>query len=877
MRIYDLPLTCQKNTDGTLLFLKMTNKIIIVLLPMFLSVFFLLLGRAEALPIAPEVSGKTITLFSSANTTPIKISVSPANMETDVQIKVTGFKRENKLKVISLDSPTRLLLDMFRELPSFKTIDLSINTGPAMELRVGHHTKKVRLVLSIKDGLVPVSQIVYEPDGFTLIVRATGKNIQLGSEKNNKIDPGESTLTNNVKNNPLVASSDSSILDLNNTTSPPGQDLDGEQDDSLIFQIKLDDTDPAAPVFSKGISYYKAGDWPAAIAQLQSLVKKYPGSPHAEKAWFLLPRIYEKIYADSLQTHFTELTDRYRDAVSRFPNSPFTGETMLRIGRLYHQMKNYAEAQGYYTIAMNSSPPASSTALRAKLQIAKIFRLKKKDRQAVEFLQSIIDTSKPLPIKGEAMMALAKILYDQRAFNKSLDLLLRLMAMNAENIYKIPEMPLYLGNNHYQLGQNTQARKQLFLYYNTSPDSEDSPVTLARIGETYLREGRIRDAVRIYLFVCKRYPGSQGANISWIRLAEQQEANSEVASLIPLSSRQIYEKVYGFFMETDENDPLAMLAMLKLGVLHHKEKNYDESLGVLKKLFTKNPQGALRENGNFALHKTLESMITDAMDKNDPDRAIAIYEREKTLFHELFFAEPIFLVVARAYLGLGFEEKAMELFQQMDSLLSDKEKPEDLLYYIGRQAFQSQKMEKAQVRLALLLKKFPKGKYVGDTSFLMANCFLKKKQYTQAMDMLDAALTHDLSRCEKTKILILLAKTAIKTKARKKAMGAVIDAEKNHGSCVGLSGYLGDEIGDLFFKLGAPDKAAAVFTRVVEMEQSQVGKASLKYKIAQCFQLLDRREESFILYQEVADMNTPFWSNLARENIAAAGFSDEIK
>ncbi len=150
---------------------------------MFLSVFFLLLGRAEALPIAPEVSGKTITLFSSANTTPIKISVSPANMETDVQIKVTGFKRENKLKVISLDSPTRLLLDMFRELPSFKTIDLSINTGPAMELRVGHHTKKVRLVLSIKDGLVPVSQIVYEPDGFTLIVRATGKNIQLGSEK----------------------------------------------------------------------------------------------------------------------------------------------------------------------------------------------------------------------------------------------------------------------------------------------------------------------------------------------------------------------------------------------------------------------------------------------------------------------------------------------------------------------------------------------------------------------------------------------------------------------------------------------------------------------------------------------------------------------
>ena len=872
---YDLPLTCQKNTGGILLSLKMTNKIIIVLLPMFLSVFFILLGRAEALPIAPEVSGKTITLFSSA--TPIKISVLPAKMKTDVRIKITGFKRENKLKVISLDSPTRLLLDMFSELPSFNTVDLSVNTGPAMELRVGHHTEKVRLVLTIKDGLVPVSQIIYDPDGFTLIIQATGKNIQRGSKKDNKIDPGESTLTNNVKNNQFVASFDSSRPDLNVTTPPHGQHLDGEQNDSLIFQINLDDTDPAVPVFSKGISYYKARDWPAAIAQLESLAKKYPGSPYAEKAWFLLPRIYENIYADSLKTHFTELTDRYRDAVSRFPNSPFTGETMFRIGRLYHQMKNYAEAQGYYTLAINSNPPASSTVLRVQLQIARIFRLKKKYREAADLLQSIIYTSSLPAIKGEAMMDLAKIFYDQRAFHKSLDLLFRLMAMNAENIYRIPEMPLYLGNNHYQLGENIRARKQLFLYYNTSPDSENSPVILARIAETYLRDGRILDAVRIFLFVCKRYPESKGANISWIRLAEQQETTPEVASLISLSSRKIYEKVYGLFMEKDESDPLAMLAMLKLGVLHYKEKDYDESLGMLRKLFTKNPQGALRENGTFALQKTLESMITHAMDKNDPGQVIAIYEREKTLFHELFFSESIFLVVAGAYLGLGSEEKAMELFQQMDPLLSDKEKPENLLYFMGRQAFQSQKMEKAQARLALLLKKFPKGEYAGDASFLMGNCFFKKKKYTQAMHMFDAALTHDLSRCEKTKILILLAKTAIKTKARKKAMGAVIDAEKNHGSCVGLSGYLGDEIGDLFFKLGAPDKAAAVFTRVVEMEQSQVGKASLKYKIAQCFQLLDRREESFILYQEVADMNTPFWSNLARENIAAAGFSDEIK
>lgn len=857
---------------------KMT-KIIIVLLSM--CMFLILLSHAEALPtdgvfrVRVNVSGETITLFNSG--TPVKITVLPGKSRTDVRIKVTGLKYENRLKVIPLYSPTRLLVDMFRELPGFKTISLPVNAGPVVELRVGHHPEKVRLVLTLKGSVVPESKIVYGPDGFVLIVQATENHIQMGSNKDNVVESAKTTLKKNLKNNKSVVYSDTSKDDLKTGISPHGEGLHGEQDTSPLFKVTLNDTDPAATLFLKVISHYNTGDWPGTIAQLESLVRQYPGSSYAEKAWFLLPRIYENIYTDSLKSHFRELTDRYRDAVSRFPNSPFTGETMLRIGSLYHQMKNYAEAQGYYNLALNNSPPVSLTALQAKLQIAIIYRLKQKNREAVDLLQFIIDTSKDTAIKSDAMMELAKILYDQRAFHKSLDLLFKLVAMNADSIYNIPDLPLYLGNNYFQMGQNTRARKQLFLYYNTSPDSEENNVILARIGDTYLRDGRIKDAVRIFLFVCKRYPGSKGANISWIRLAEQQEANPEVASLIPLSSLQIYEKVYGFFMEKDESDPLAMLAMLKLGVLHHKEKSYDQSFGILKKFFNNKPQGALRENGTYAIQKTLESMILHAMDSDDPGQAIAIYEREESLFHKLFFSEPIFLVVARAYLKLGYEEKAMGLFQQMDSLLSNKEKPEDLLYFMGKQAFQDKQMQRAQARLALLLKNYPKGKYAGEATSLMADCFFRQKKYNQAMDMFDAALKYDLSRCERTKLLIVMAKTAIKTKVRKKAMAAVTDAQKSHGTCTGVSGYLGDEIGDLFFELGALDKAVAVFTRIVNMEQNQVEKASLKYKIAHCFQLLGRREESFSLYQEVSEMNDPFWSNLAREDIAAVGFFDEIK
>ena len=605
---------------------------------MILTLLSLLLSQVNALHAAGvqvNASEKTVGIFNDG--TSMTISVLPQKRETDTRIRVTGFRRGNRVDIIPMDDPVRLLVDMFTEIPGFKTVELPVNSGQVTVLRVGHHPEKVRIVLGIKGSSAPGSQILYEPDGFTLIVRPSAEPVVNGVKNSENPVPGETMGNGNSKKADIIAAGSSSDVTREALNSPPprGEERGGE--DAPLFQVSKQDAGPDVALFMKGMAHYNDSDWASAIIQLETLAEKYPKSPYAEKAQFLLPIIYEKSYADSLDAHFRELSDRYRDVVSRFPNSFFVADAMLHMGNLYHQMKNYAEAQGYYNLALNNSPPASTIALQAKLQTARIFRLKKKEQEAVDLLQFVIDNSKNIALKSDAMMELAKILYDQKAFHKSLDLLFRLVAMDADNIYRMPEVSLYMGNNHFQLGQNTRARNQLFQYYNSTPDSEDNHLILARIGDTYLDDGRIQDAVKLFLFVCKRYPGTMGANISWIRLAEQQEINPETASLIPMTSRQIYEKVYGFFMEKEEIDPLALLAMLKLGVLHQKEKAYDQSLKVLKTFFSYNPQGALKENGTFALQKTLNSMIDSAGDRGDSGQVIAIYEREKALFDQVFF------------------------------------------------------------------------------------------------------------------------------------------------------------------------------------------------------------------------------------------------
>ncbi len=836
------------------------------------SIWFWCWESSQAEPPLPSLvqvdsSGQAITLLSPDP--PVRVAVIRSQASSRAQIAVTGFNRDNKFKVISLSSPLRILIDLHIAIPSFKTVVLPINTASIRKLRLGHHLDKVRIVIEIQGTMNLKPEISYQSDGFVLSFGGDARSDKENSGKNT-LDK-DSGLEDRLK---TAASSNTSAIDANET---PSTQIDQNSDDHALLSASIQGAGHDAKLFMQGMDQYDSGNWSGAIRQLETLVDRYPESGFAEKAWFVLPEIYEKRNGDKQPFPFRQLADRYRDAVSRFPSSVYVPNAMLRIGNLYYHAKNYAEAQGYFNLAITASPSTSTTALSAKLQLARIFQLKKKNDQAYELLQSIISNSQDDSINADAMVEISKILYDQKAFEKSLETLVKVVNLDDDNRYRMPDIALYMGNNYFQLEQATQARKNFYHFYNSTPDFPDNHLLLARIGDTYLSDGRFQDAVRLFLFVCNRYPGTRGAVISWIRLAEQQDENSEVGSMIPLSSQQIYEKVTGFFIERQERDPLAMLAMLKLGVLHQKDKAYDQSLNALKSFFEYEPEGALLENGAHAMRNTLESILARASETDNAGQVIAIYERELDLMRKFLFSEPILLVVAKAYLELGQDENAAKLFEQLDASLSNEEKSEDLLYFLGRRLLQSGQIEQARGKLDILLKQYPTGRYAGPATLLLADVFYEKRQYREAMDMIDTALRYTLPRCEQARRFVQMANIALELGENKIAASAVNDAEKRYDACREIAGYLADEIGDLHIQLGQFDQAIAIFSKLSEMDQSQVSKASLKYKMAQCRNRQGRKTESLALYEDVAGMNDPFWSGLARENIASEQFKNEFR
>jgi len=51
----------------------------------------------------------------------------------------------------------------------------------------------------------------------------------------------------------------------------------------------------------------------------------------------------------------------------------------------------------------------------------------------------------------------------------------------------------------------------------------------------------------------------------------------------------------------------------------------------------------------------------------------------------------------------------------------------------------------------------------------------------------------------------------------------------------------------------------------------------LKLKIAQCYRLLNKREDYLELYNQISGLNDPFWSNIAKERIEELNFNTEIR
>ena len=884
---------------------------------LFLSLYFLL--HFNNVAASPHPSNKK----SYKGTISRIVSITTHKSKGQTIVSVLGDGKISEYIAKPLKAPPRIVVDIFCAARLLKGTSKVVENSDIKIIRTGYHTQKIRIVFDVKGSVVP--SFTDKPVDNELIITLKSKEGEDKKEYDNTPSVIEETMDvpsvivktkdlTTFKKNESVKVSDIS-KDIENPhkkkaleevtpliSETPGNQKVGapEKETEHVFkkqnrskedgltktspeekltQMVEDDGKEDTSVYLKCLDTYKGKDWEGAIENLTRLIKTYPDGRYTEKAYFILAKSYNHLNTDFVSVQNKEIKSHYEDAISRFPTSEYVPDALFSIGNLYFYLKNYYEALGYYNLVLKKDK-GSILRVKALMQKVKVLLLKHRREDALSALDELETLTSEYPNlyeRKEAKKEKAKILYEMNKFNRSLKILNELNKEDPETIYKHPEISLYIGYNYYQLGDNQKARESLYRYYNTCPEREINHLVLNQIGDTYRNEGMIEDAVKFYRMVLERYPDTDGAIISKIRLAEQQEDKDWIEKTRKEmgSPKKIYENIVNDSVEKkDEKNPLMQLSMLKLGITYQKEKEYGKSLKVLKELLEKYPRTSLKKELLHALMVTIEGMLKKEMKNHNYINIINLYLKDEKIF-SMVNAPELFLPVARAFVYINLDDMAIEVFKKADILFADNDKPADLLFSMGKYLFEQDNIEGAFKRFDILIANHPYSKFASEAYQLQGSILLKQKQYKLAADTFIKALKYPIPKCQRAWLLIDKAKALTGSNAKESALMAMNEVNEIKKDCDLTDFNIDQELGDLYLSLGDVRKALNIFNQVIQTTTESSNKNSLKLKLAECYWRLDKKEDSLALYNQIMSLNDPFWSNLAKERMDEIQFDKD--
>ncbi|MFH2045466.1 MAG: tetratricopeptide repeat protein [Pseudomonadota bacterium] len=826
------------------------------------------------------------------------VSISTTGKNNGTTITVLSGKTMTVLNNMVLKSPSRIIYDIKYNGPSFTSVSKNLKSPNLKSLRVGYHSGNTRIVLDVNGTKTP--RYSHRVSNHELIIFVETEQKSNDKKVKTKKVP---------RQNKPIASKISVLPEVNNHTNP-AKDLSDQSlkepsiiveelepkhivtekapqlDLSVLLLKKMTEFEPngqseEAVLFLTGITAFKDNNFQKAGDSLKNLIKAYPKGQYSEKAYFLLAKSHDQLFATSLSKNYSVIKNSYDDAIYSYPSSVFVPDALLSAGNLCLKAKYISEAISYYNRIIKKNTDSFFT-VRALLQKGQALCQKGKYTEAISIYKDIIRENNDNPGKTEAELGISKALFEMNSFYKSISLLTRLK-LEPENISRYPDISLYLGYNYYQIGHYTAAIENLYNYYNIYPDSTENHLVLSKIGDAY-RANKLSDsAAKIYKLVADRFPQSEGALISLTRLAEQQE-NGELKngnSLISFSindkklssPNHIYEKVISEYLAKDSKSPMLEYTMLKLALYYKKEKNYSKSMEVLENLLNNYPSSKLRPEIIYALSDNFEAIIKDKKNKDAYIDIIKLYNNEKHIIQRL--APPrTLLAVALACIRLGLEDTAIELLIQADIVFPDKEKPEELLYYLGKHLLENGQQKTGLKKLDLLIAQYRLGEFVAKAYHVKGMLFLDNKQYEQAIDMFSQALNSNPEVEDKIMILADMAIVFDISGLKAKSLEALKEAEYILVKNPQQDEFVYQKIGEICLHLGKPEDALLLLNNKIATQENDKENLKFMFMVAQCYEALNRKSDYISAYNQLVKSDDPLWSKLAKERMEAIIFKE---
>jgi tetratricopeptide (TPR) repeat protein len=229
-----------------------------------------------------------------------------------------------------------------------------------------------------------------------------------------------------------------------------------------------------------------------------------------------------------------------------------------------------------------------------------------------------------------------------------------------------PEL-LQLAERQWQQGKLHETQRSYQTLLERFPESPRNHLIAVRLADVLQAQGNYLEALKAYAKALEAYPGSEGALISQLRMAE---LGAHMPDLLPAGDephfaayRQPLEGLQRF-IQTYPLSPFVDVARFKIGVILLRRQESSAALETFRALLEKPLKDELRHEVQAKYRDALHTVMAGQQQQGHAADVLRLFFAYKGLLPPAEAAHPdLLLPVARSYAHLGLLPEAQRLFQ----------------------------------------------------------------------------------------------------------------------------------------------------------------------------------------------------------------------
>ncbi len=249
-------------------------------------------------------------------------------------------------------------------------------------------------------------------------------------------------------------------------------------------------------VWQEAVEAAKAQDLAKAAAAYQRYYDKFRETAQAEEALWQAAQSLKQLAMKSASPEWDKVRDIFRRYGADFPKAKRAAEAYYEVGYAHYRMRFYREALIYFKLFFVRYPDSP---LRDRVRLAQADTLSAvgKVAEALDIYKKVSESGDE-DIKAKALMGQGEIMAANKDPVGALQAFATLFEKYPDYHYRDPELLRKLGFVYLKLGREDEARKSLFHYLNLAENPADRGEILFELGESYLRGGDGRTALKLY-------------------------------------------------------------------------------------------------------------------------------------------------------------------------------------------------------------------------------------------------------------------------------------------------------------------------------------------------------------------------------------------